>query len=159
MKRSPLKAKREKPRRNEGRVPHQRTKPKRTAKTAEERRFHGLVANVPCLVCGRPAEVHHLMHHSGQRGRRDHRIVAPLCPDHHRGPQGVHGLGGEHAFRRFHVLDLENWATTAWIHRDTPDALFWRDSVTLWERRQGEGGGVTPCRLVQDRPSATEVSR
>jgi len=130
MRRTPLNRKRETPRRNEGRVSHERLKPKATGKTSEERRFHGLLASLGCLVCGRAAEVHHVMHAAGKFKRRDHRFCVPLCPDHHRGPQGVHGLGSEGAFRDLWGVDLVGWCMAAWSLRDVPDAPFWQDSVT-----------------------------
>ena len=43
------------------------------------------VAELGCLLCGRPAELHHLRAGMGQRGKD----VIPLCPHHHRhGPFG-----------------------------------------------------------------------
>lgn len=120
---------------------HQRMKPKLTGKTSEERAFHGMVAQVPCLVCGKPAEVHHILHHGQAGKKRDHRLVAPLCPDHHRGKEGVHGLGGEAKFLERWGVDLVTWAVSAWITRDTPDASFWSDSIILWKKVAGRQGG------------------
>jgi hypothetical protein len=130
LRRAPLKAKREKPRRKEGRVQHKRIKPKATGKTAEEARFIELVAGLGCLICGRTASVHHIMHAPGKHCRRDHRFIAPLCYDHHQGAEGVHGLGSEAAFRDLWGVDLVGWAMAAWSYRDHPDAAFWMDSVT-----------------------------
>jgi hypothetical protein len=59
----------------------------------------GRVASLGCVLCNElglgqtPAEVHHLF---DSAARSDY-LVAPLCPDHHRGPNGFHGLG-ERAF-------------------------------------------------------------
>lgn len=130
LRRSPLKAKRDTPRRNEGRVTHGRIKPKATGKTTEEARFLELVAGLGCLICGKPASVHHIMHAPGKLKRRDHRFVAPLCLDHHQGDEGVHGLGSEAAFRDLWGVDLVGWAMAAWSYRTYPDAPFWTDSVT-----------------------------
>lgn len=129
---TPLRAKRPTPRRDEGRVAHQRTKRKATSKTAEEARFLELVASLGCLICGKPASVHHIMHAPGKQRRRDHRFVAPLCREHHQGDSGVHGLGSESAFLALWGVDLVGWAMTAWTYRDAPDAPFWRHSVTRW---------------------------
>lgn len=129
--RTPLKRKRETPRRNEGRVRQGRVKKKATRKTVEEARHHDRVARVGCLKCRRPAEVHHVMDEGmGKDRRRDHRFVAPLCPEHHRGPQGVHGLGRERQFRDVHGIDLLAWATEAWANRDRPEHPLWRGQVT-----------------------------
>jgi hypothetical protein len=132
LRRSPLKAKRDTPRRNEGRVQHGRVKGRATDKTAEEARYLGLVASLGCLICGGPANVHHLMHCPDKVKRRDHRRVAPLCRDHHQGDYGVHGkhCGSERAFLGVWGVDLVRWATAAWEWRNEPDAAFWRDSVT-----------------------------
>ena len=37
-----------------------------------------------------PAEVHHIRR---MGGKRDAAPVIPLCPEHHRGNSGVHGMG------------------------------------------------------------------
>ena len=114
---TPLKPKRDKPRRREGRVTHKRMKPKATGKTTEEARHVEHVASLGCLICGKPAEVHHVMHAPGKSKRRDHRFIAPLCPDHHRGNDGVHGLGSEKAFLALWGVDLVKWARGAWAMR------------------------------------------
>jgi len=54
------------------------------------------VAAMGCIICGGPAEVHHVR--TGNQGRDDARVV-PLCPFHHRDSRmGFHGLGSERAF-------------------------------------------------------------
>lgn len=133
LRRTPLKAKRDRPRRNEGRVQHRRMKPKAVSKTTEEARFIERVASLGCLICGAPANVHHIMHAAGKERRRDHRFIAPLCSVHHQGDKkqgGVHGLGSENAFSDFWGVDLVAWCIEAWKHRNAPEALFWQDSVT-----------------------------
>jgi hypothetical protein len=131
LRRSPLRAKRPTPRRNEGRVAHARTKPKATGKTQEQRQFHDWIASLGCLACGRPAEVHHILDAApGKATRRDHWFVAPLCPDHHRGPLGVHSLGRERQFLARHSVDLVSWATEARERWGQPEHPFWQDSVT-----------------------------
>lgn len=131
LRRSPLKAKRDKPRRNEGRVQHARVKPKATGKTAEEASHMDRVAGLGCLVCGCPASIHHVMHAPGKVRRRDHRFIAPLCREHHQGDTGVHGLGSENAFRDYWGVDLVTWAIDAWRYRAEPEHRFWTDGVTL----------------------------
>lgn len=46
-----------------------------------------------CLVCGSPnVEVHHVIHGTANRKYADaDGLVVPLCPEHHRGNNGVHG--------------------------------------------------------------------
>lgn len=115
--RSPLKAKREKPRRNEGRVTHKRIKPKTTGKTAEEARYIEHVAGLGCLICGKPATVHHVTSDGFKRIARSHKLVVPLCPVHHLiqwGPkESVEALG--HAgFKDRYGVDLYERARELW---------------------------------------------
>jgi len=57
------------------------------------------VAELGCLVCkrmgysGTPAELHHPRAGTGAGRRASNWDVIPLCPEHHRGNTGVHGLG------------------------------------------------------------------
>lgn len=59
----------------------------------------GKVAALGCVICRRlglgpqPAEVHHRRTGTGAGKRANHRDTAPLCPGHHRGQLGLHGLG------------------------------------------------------------------
>lgn len=132
VKRTPIRAKRLAPRRNEGRVAHARMKPKATGKTAEQSVFHDWIASLGCLVCGRPAHVHHVLDHCpGKSTRRDHWFVTPLCHVHHQDSRvGVHGLGREEQFLAFHGVDLVAWATEARERWSEPEHPFWTDSVT-----------------------------
>ena len=63
------------------------------------------VAALGCLLCQRlnlgvsPAECHHIFDTS----ERSDWLVIPLCPDHHRGAIGFHGLG-ERAFNARYKL-------------------------------------------------------
>ena len=57
----------------------------------------------PCLVCGKAGEVHH--HPYKSHPGWDDRLVVPLCPDHHRGPAGIHGLAHD-GFRSTYGYDL-----------------------------------------------------
>lgn len=58
------------------------------------------VAELGCVICGQPAEIHHAKGGSmryresagtGQRTGDD--CAIPLCPYHHRGLEGVHTIG------------------------------------------------------------------
>ena len=51
------------------------------AATAAQRRRMGLVADLGCILCRRPAQIHHCG--TGAGGRRNHDLVLPLCIDHH----------------------------------------------------------------------------
>lgn len=57
------------------------------------------LAALGCMVCRRlhgphepgPVELHHLR--TGGWGKGDYKTLIPLCPEHHRGATGVHGMG------------------------------------------------------------------
>lgn len=111
MKRSPLRAKRPTPRRNEGRIVHARLKPKASAEpTAEQARYHAhLRATALCEGCGgRGHHIHHLLASApGKTGRRDHWFVVLLCAGCHNGrSDSVHLLGSEARFLEVHGVDL-----------------------------------------------------
>lgn len=63
-----------------------------------EKQWLNKVAELGCAVCrrlgyiGTPAEIHHLRAGQGW-GRTSHYHAIPLCPEHHCGKTGVHGLG------------------------------------------------------------------
>lgn len=65
----------------------------------------GRVAALGCILCRElgygesPAEVHHLF----DSAARSDFLTAPLCPEHHRGATGFHGLG-QRAFERVYKL-------------------------------------------------------
>ena len=67
--------------------------------TLKEKKHMNAVAELGCAVCrrmgyaGTPAELHHPRRLAGGWGRSSHMSVIPLCPEHHRGKTGVHGLG------------------------------------------------------------------
>lgn len=57
------------------------------------------LAELGCMACRRiygphtpgPVELHHLR--TGGWGKGDYKTLIPLCPEHHRGAAGVHGMG------------------------------------------------------------------
>ena len=123
MRRSPLKAKRERPRRCEGRVTHGRMRPKAGAPpTPEEKRHIERVRKLPCLVCGvQPVTLHHVSSDGTKRIARSHKLVTPLCARHHliqHGPkESVEALG--HAgFYREHWIHLLVEAERLWAETE-----------------------------------------
>jgi len=66
------------------------------------------IAAVGCILClhrgdqDTPAELHHIRN----GGKRENAPVIPLCPEHHRGATGVHGLGSR-GFLRLHGVSEE----------------------------------------------------
>lgn len=67
--------------------------------TKDERKYLSRVAELGCAVCrrmgceGTPAEIHHPRGGVGMGQRSSTAAAIPLCPEHHRGNTGVHGLG------------------------------------------------------------------
>ncbi len=49
-----------------------------------EKAHMGKVADLGCIICGRPAELHHPRQGAGMGQRASSYDVIPLCPDHHR---------------------------------------------------------------------------
>ena len=67
--------------------------------TLAEKKYMDRVAEIGCIVCkrmgyeGTPAELHHPRTGVGMARRSSHMSVLPLCPQHHRGNEGIHGMG------------------------------------------------------------------
>ena len=63
--------------------------------TKAEKEHYDKLARCGCILCshigyeGTPAEIHHIR----RAGKRSNAPVIPLCPEHHRGNTGIHGLG------------------------------------------------------------------
>lgn len=111
-----LRPERREPRRDEGRVQHERMKPVRGEKTPEQEAYHESLRrfpngrNRPCQCgCGRVGEaVHHILARVPGKGpKRDHWFVVLLshvC--HNLGRDSVHMLGSEAEFQEVHGVDL-----------------------------------------------------
>lgn len=91
------------------------------SKLAPHSRHMNLVAQAGCVICKRfedtnsPAEVHHVAEGSGVRS--DFMTVG-LCPEHHRGATGLHGMGPK-AFLRFYRPPGESeYGLLAWVNED-----------------------------------------
>ena len=54
--------------------------------TAAERRHMGRVAELRCLICGSPANVHHIR----EERIKNHFLTIPLCREHHQGNFSIH---------------------------------------------------------------------
>ena len=78
----------------------------------------GRVAALGCLLCrrlgyhGTPAEVHHLRTGTGAGRRAMDTETIPLCPEHHRGNTGLHGMGRKAFEQAYRVTELELLAET-----------------------------------------------
>jgi hypothetical protein len=75
--------------------------------TAEKRHL-SRVADLGCIVCGQPAEIHHPRDNVGMAQRAPHCDAIPLCPNHHR--IGGHGFAlhaGQVAFENTFGTEAE----------------------------------------------------
>lgn len=76
------------------------------------------VAALGCAICRRlglgetPSELHHIREGQGMSQRASDMLVVPLCPEHHRGATGLHGLGSRGFERRYGVDELGLLAET-----------------------------------------------
>ena len=69
--------------------------------TRHEKLHKQWLSSIGCQVCIRlfglhdpaPVELHHLR--GGGWGKGSYMTLIPLCPEHHRGATGVHGLGSK----------------------------------------------------------------
>ena len=79
-----------------------------------QKKHYSKVADLGCILCkklgyeGTLAELHHIR----RAGRRNDAPVIPLCPFHHRGNGGIHGMGRK-AFERHYETTEEE--LLAWV--------------------------------------------
>ena len=82
---------------------------KRAAMTKSEKRHMDKVAQLPCATCGnQPVELHHAREEQGMAQKAGNFLVIPLCPDCHRGKQGVHGDKTMMRIMKVNEMDLLN---------------------------------------------------
>ena len=65
------------------------------------------IAELGCILCsevlgitGTPSELHHVRRYGAKRATSP---VLPLCPAHHRGNDGIHGLGVKGFERKYEI--------------------------------------------------------
>ena len=81
--------------------------------SAKGKRHMARVAALPCAVCGaQPVEVHHIREGQGAAQRAQDTLTIPLCVYHHRGAEGVHGLGRMGFYVRHKKDELDLLAET-----------------------------------------------
>jgi hypothetical protein len=69
------------------------------------KRHMARIAALPCALCGTmPVEVHHIRQTFGAAQKAPDTLTIPLCVEHHRGDNGIHGLG-EKGFRMRYKKD------------------------------------------------------
>ena len=78
--------------------------------TKAQKAHYNQMARLGCSLCrfvlgykDTPAELHHIR----RAGIRNDAPVIPLCPEHHRGNTGIHGMGRK-AFERHYGLSEED---------------------------------------------------
>ncbi len=88
------------------------------APTAAERKHMGRVAALGCILCDHlglgatPAQVHHVREGQGMSQRASNFLTVPLCPEHHQGSTGLHGLGTNAFERTYGLSELDLLALT-----------------------------------------------
>lgn len=84
--------------------------------TKEEKAHMSAQADAGCILCrhlglgATPAEIHHLRSGMGAGQRNTNLMTIPLCPEHHRGNTGFHGLGRRAFEREYGVTEMDLWA-------------------------------------------------
>jgi len=66
---------------------------------AAEKRHLDRVSAMGCVICGGPAEIHHLRTVCGMSQRASNYLVIGLCPEHHR--QGSFGQAVHNGYQEF----------------------------------------------------------
>jgi hypothetical protein len=75
--------------------------------TKAEKQHYAKVANLGCSLCRylgygeSPPELHHIR----RAGKRINAPVIPLCPEHHRGNTGIHGMGRKAFEKEYKVTE------------------------------------------------------
>lgn len=86
--------------------------------TAASRRHMGKVAEIGCVLCDHlgmgvtPAQVHHVREGQGMSQRASDYLTVALCPEHHQGETGLHGLGTRGFERMYKLTELDLLAMT-----------------------------------------------
>lgn len=88
------------------------------AATKAERQHMNAQSESGCILCrflgygNTPAEIHHIRHGMGAGQRNSHLMTIPLCPEHHRGATGYHGLGRRAFERMYGTTELDLFGMT-----------------------------------------------
>ena len=81
--------------------------------TKQQRARWSRIAEMGCMICASPAEIHHCF--TGAGGRKNHDKVIPLCPEHHRGAQGIDG--------RYYGMSKKKWQSIYGTEQELLDKL------------------------------------
>lgn len=80
------------------------------------------VAGIGCVMCHHqghgytPAVLHHPRDAAGGAQKASDWLVIPLCPEHHVGPSGYHGLGSRGFYTRYKLTEWDLMAMTIELH-------------------------------------------
>ena len=83
--------------------------------SAASKRWMARVAQLPCLICeqmGIKQMGRTYAHHGFDNTHRSDALTAPLCLDHHQGPNGFHTLGAREFQRRYRTDETHLIAET-----------------------------------------------
>ena len=83
--------------------------------TKAEQAHKAALSELGCMVCRKlygphdpaPVELHHQRGGRGGWGKGDYTTLIPLCYEHHRGNDGVHGLGTKGFPRRYGFTEAD----------------------------------------------------
>ena len=82
--------------------------------TKAEKQYFRKVAELGCSLCrflGNEGTIPEL-HHIRRAGIRSKSPIIPLCPYHHRGDRGIHGMGRKAFEREYGITEEELLAKT-----------------------------------------------
>ena len=83
-----------------------------------EKQHMNRIAELGCILCkhldygSTPAHLHHIREGQGMSQRASNFLVVPLCPEHHQGKSGIHGLGEKGFYTRYKLSELDLLAMT-----------------------------------------------
>ena len=83
-----------------------------------EKDYLNRVAALGCILCRElgygftPATIHHPREGQGMSQRASNWLAIPLCPEHHQGATGLHGLGTRGFYARYRLDELDLLAMT-----------------------------------------------
>ena len=89
------------------------------------KRYLNEVADLGCVLClhlgygPTPAQLHHPRNAAGGGERASDWLVVPLCPEHHTGKSGLHGLGGSGFYTRYKLTEWNLVALTIEYHNSS----------------------------------------
>jgi hypothetical protein len=82
------------------------------------KRYEARLRTLGCILCrhlgtpGTPASLHHPRQFAGAAQKASDWLQVPLCPEHHQGASGVHGLGTKGFYARYKLAEHDLLAMT-----------------------------------------------